>query len=915
MATVASENNVQELYIAYFGRPADPAGLAFYADALDAGTTTIEDIATSFGNSTEAASIVALSTDDYLAAVYLQAFARAYDTAVDGTFWADAINSGATTKELAMIQILDGASAGADADSVANKVTVATTYTTAVTADGKEYATADITAAKAVLSGVTSDAATVTTGNTAAQTAVDSLSVVATGISTDPVALTAGVDIVESGADNDTVTATNATLGATDIISDSATNDADTLNLTLGADATAATTITNVETINVDINYFTGDATTFDATNVTGANIVLSSSKLGYNGLAGVSAVAANTVTAGSSVTNLTVAGVTTGAINLGSATTASVTTAAAANEPTITVNGDVALTLATATTVNLVSTGDAVVTLVPGAATTIAVTGTGNVSFVGSLGGVTITGASAVEHTATTGDISGLGDVVTVSGAATALTVGDTQTVTLTADSAGLTVTGQSATTGVATISTGISLTSVTFATANAATINVTAAATLATVVTAGADLTLNAAADTTVTTLTATADAVTLTGAGDVTITSGAVTSIDASASTGDFSYTLVAGGVSQTVTGSATAANTVATANLADILGYTGGSGVDTVTAATMTTGTLAAELGGGNDIVNFGAAIAAGGVVAIDGGAGTDTVNLATGVDYSAAGTWAVNNFEALTVTDAAAAAVVNQTATVTGVQAEGFSSLAITGPATGTSDDTLALTVTATAAGTTDLSGLTVADTTAITVAINGTDGGAQTIVGTNASDTIDAGTGTATVGNTLTGGAGDNVFVFADSDSVEASMTSISDYTAAAAASDNDQITLGQTTLVADSTTDVSSLVTGETSTVNAVVVDGVVSLSGLTADKALFNTLALMVDVVELVVDGDTISGAADVPSIAFEFNGNTYLAEFTETGIATDTYTTTSVIELTGTTGITAVSGTAAADTILIA
>ena len=138
MATVASENNVQELYIAYFGRPADPAGLAFYADALDAGTTTIEDIATSFGNSTEAASIVALSTDDYLAAVYLQAFARAYDTAVDGTFWADAINSGATTKELAMIQILDGASAGADADSVANKVTVATTYTTAVTADGKE---------------------------------------------------------------------------------------------------------------------------------------------------------------------------------------------------------------------------------------------------------------------------------------------------------------------------------------------------------------------------------------------------------------------------------------------------------------------------------------------------------------------------------------------------------------------------------------------------------------------------------------------------------------------------------------------------------------------------------------------------------------------------------------------------------
>ena len=193
MATVASENNVQELYIAYFGRPADPAGLAFYADALDAGTTTIEAIATSFGTSVEAASIVALSTDDYLAAVYLQAFGRAYDTAVDGTFWADAINSGATTKELAMIQILDGAQAD-DIAAVTNKVAVATTYTTAVDADGKTYASDDITAAKAVLSGVTSDDATVATGDTAAQAAVDDL----------------GAAPVESGGEGETFTLTTS---------------------------------------------------------------------------------------------------------------------------------------------------------------------------------------------------------------------------------------------------------------------------------------------------------------------------------------------------------------------------------------------------------------------------------------------------------------------------------------------------------------------------------------------------------------------------------------------------------------------------------------------------------------------------------------------------------------------------------
>jgi len=177
MATTASETQVQELYIAYFGRPADPAGLAFYADALDAETTTVNDIASSFATSVEAQAIVALDTTAFLEAVYQQAFARSYDAAVDadGTFWADAITSGATTKELAMVQILDGAQ-NDDVTAVANKVAVATTYTAAVTTDSADYSgDAAAAAAKAVLTAVTSDASTVTSGNTAAEAAVDSL--------------------------------------------------------------------------------------------------------------------------------------------------------------------------------------------------------------------------------------------------------------------------------------------------------------------------------------------------------------------------------------------------------------------------------------------------------------------------------------------------------------------------------------------------------------------------------------------------------------------------------------------------------------------------------------------------------------------------------------------------------------------
>ncbi|OUS13750.1 hypothetical protein A9Q89_01895 [Gammaproteobacteria bacterium 53_120_T64] len=270
MATVASENAVQELYIAYFGRPADPAGVAFYAEALDAGTTTIEDIAASFGTSTEAAPIVALSTDDYLAAVYLQAFSRAYDTAVDGTFWADAINSGATTKESAMIQILNGAQAN-DALAVTNKVTVASTYTMGVITDGKSYTTPDIAAAQAVLTPVTSDAATVTSGNTAAQAAVDDLSVAVDGTT---FALTTAADAITGTADADLITGVSSalasanTLDVTDTIDGGAGNDTFTADLVSNFTGFTTGSMTNVE--NISLTNTSSIPRTFDASGITG---------------------------------------------------------------------------------------------------------------------------------------------------------------------------------------------------------------------------------------------------------------------------------------------------------------------------------------------------------------------------------------------------------------------------------------------------------------------------------------------------------------------------------------------------------------------------------------------------------------------------------------------------------------------
>ena len=106
MAAATSEKQVQELYIAYFGRPADAAGLAYYANELDKGTKDVAEIALGFSGSAEAAPIVAKSTDDYVADVYKQAFGRDYSAETDSTYWVDQIKAGAVTQAMAMVEIL-----------------------------------------------------------------------------------------------------------------------------------------------------------------------------------------------------------------------------------------------------------------------------------------------------------------------------------------------------------------------------------------------------------------------------------------------------------------------------------------------------------------------------------------------------------------------------------------------------------------------------------------------------------------------------------------------------------------------------------------------------------------------------------------------------------------------------------------
>ena len=197
--------------------------------------------------------------------------------------------------------------------------------------------------------------------------------------------------------------------------------------------------------------------------------------------------------------------------------------------------------------------------------------------------------------------------------------------------------------------------------------------------------------------------------------------------------------------------------------------------------------------------------------------------------------------------------------------------------------------------------------------INGDDA-TDIISGGTGDDTIDGGNGA----DTLTGGAGDDEFDFTSGSSTESEMDSITDYQADADDEHNDTIDNITGTVGADtSSVDVKSAISGGSGSevVTASVTTGIVTLTG--ADSGSIDSLAEWIAAVS--VDGVIALGADDADStgtVAFQFNGNTYVVESNDTfDNDTPNVDIVSVIELTGITGITAVSDAAAASTILIA
>ncbi len=756
MATTASETKVQELYIAYFGRPADPAGLAFYADALDAASTTVEAIATSFAASTEAATIVALDTDAYLSAVYLQAFGRAYVEGTDGTFWKDAINNAATTKELAMVQILEGAS-GTDTTAVANKVTVAKTYTAAVIADSKDYSgDTAAAAAKAVLDAVTEDAATVTSGNTAAQTAVDSLS---TGVAGTTSALTTtATDIIAGTSGNDTITGDATTYQTGDLVVDTTTNDSDTLNVALTAANTAVATVSGIENINFNVTSFA--AASVSADNIRGGAITVNQLQVGGSADATVNNVDGTNdtaVTAGTGITGtLTVDLASGGAtVNGGSATTVSVTDAnvgAAGDSTTITANSATTITV---TNVDLDGT-----TITSGKAGTTAAQVAINVDGTGATtDAVTISANGVVDLDIAATDVveiislSGNGAAATfnldASDAPEEITVTGDQSVTIAGTAAQLTGekltdTSTAGTTTVSVIAAGVLDIDTDFA-ADVLSLNVNMAGNqidvasgqaITVAVTEGTGLDVNAAAAGSATNSVALTiddglDAVNTINLGTVDITNMKTVSILA-----NDNLTSTAGSYGATTAVTLSGAGTASFTSTALSLDASGLTGVLTATASanlkTITAGSAADTITGYN------------GDMTIDGGDGNDTFSIDGAIDLSD-DTVSLSNIEIiqLDVGDSGA-----ETYTVDSSLVSGASYIVKGGT---TADDTLSIKLDATSVDGSSL----VIDTTSVNVTfdVSGIAAVASTITGTNGVDSI---TGEGTGAVTIDGGAGND---------------------------------------------------------------------------------------------------------------------------------------------------------------
>lgn len=486
-----------------------------------------------------------------------------------------------------------------------NKTTVALDYSVT-----KQLSGATIADLRAAVSGVDATAASVTTK-------------IASLVTGQTFTLTAGADTGASftgTAGSDTFNAgTLDTWSAFDAIDGGAGVDTMTA-LVSGTAVPGSTTITNVETLNVNT---TGAGYTINTTGYTGMTAVnVSDSTAGAINVTAATTTAVGVV--GTGVSAVTI---------VGGTGTASVTTGAGA-----VVIGNVANGTANANTITAANVTGGTTVAVTDNSGALGVQGSTlkTVSLNGNTGAATITanGVTTLNLTNNAQNVT-VTDATVAASSVRALTVNlNTATGGIISDTKAATVTVNSNGT---TANTGVTLTTVNATTAN---INAT-----------GAALTL---ADVNLTLATA------INFAGDKAVTTTLTSAVNAAA----------------VITSTNTAGVTIAPALGAGVQ-FIGGDGADSI--ALTVTGTKAMSMGAGNDTVTYAGVMGTGG--SVDAGTGTDTIKMTAAAAVTATASTAfaatVSNFEKLELSAATGAA-----AAINMANADGINSLVLNGVTVG-----------------------------------------------------------------------------------------------------------------------------------------------------------------------------------------------------------------------------------------
>ncbi len=381
----ATSTELQELYVAYFGRAADPSGLDYWTEK---GITTSKFAADMYAQAEFKDAYGSLSTEAQVNQIYKNLFDRAAD--VDGlNYWTLQINLGnLKLAEIATHLIWaakNNSGSSDDKTALTNRTDAAVAYTAKV----KESTTAilayqaqstdpwvsgvNITEAVSYLSGIDKD-----TAYTAAGIAASVSTITANGTPSEAKSftLTTGVDSFTGGNAADTFTAPNtATTAAQQTFN---TGDelvggggADVLNATVGVAATyQANKVSGIETINgtftaggtisllgsTGVETIVSDASTAAATfsNVASTDVALKVANSSSNATFTFTTAAVSGTTDSATVTfsnvtagTTTIAGVETlNIVSSGAANTVTAVTAAAAT--TINVSGSQTLDLGT---------------------------------------------------------------------------------------------------------------------------------------------------------------------------------------------------------------------------------------------------------------------------------------------------------------------------------------------------------------------------------------------------------------------------------------------------------------------------------------------------------------------------------------------------------------------------------------